>query len=54
MKKVSGQEAFDNFADAYGPNWHREGPFRDEWEPYKASWMKKHGLDLEKKIKKYD
>ena len=42
MKKVSRQEAFDAFADDSGPNWHRQGPYASTWEPYRASWVRKH------------
>ena len=54
MKKVSGQEAFENFADAYGPNWHREGLYRVEWEPYCANWLARHPKEAEKERKKVE
>ena len=25
------------------PNWHREGPHRDKWEKYRATWVTRHG-----------
>ena len=43
MKKVSKQEAFDAFADDSGSNWHRQSPYASTWEPYRASWVRRHG-----------
>ena len=50
MKNVSSkQAAFDSVADDYGPDWHRGGPYEDEWEPYRDSWMRTRGPQYEKK-----
>ena len=43
IKNVSKQEAFDAFADDSGPNWHRQGPYASTCEPYRASWVRRHG-----------
>ena len=54
MKKVSKQEAFDNFADAYGPDWYRQSSYRDQWEPYCANQLARHPKEAEKERKKVE
>ena len=55
MKKVSKQEAFNKFADAYGPDWHRESPYRpyrDEWEPCRANWLTRQRKETQRNTKR--
>lgn len=39
----SKQKSFDAFANNYGANWHRDGEYASTWEPYRASWVSRHG-----------
>ena len=43
MKVITRLQAFDKHANAHGPNWHRESPYASTWEPYRASWVRRHG-----------
>jgi len=43
MNVITRQQAFNNHANAHGPNWHCESPYASTWEPYHASWVRRHG-----------